>query len=253
MADLSSSFLYGRGVFTTVAIHNFQPFLWEKHWRRLSASAAKLEIDVSEIAEETVLPELRNEIQKNNLKSGRARVAFSDQTPSEIWGKLSEKKTGLSIITAGPRKVPDNSKLTISPHHVNTTSPLAGIKSCNYLEHLMAYDNAKNRGFDEAIRLNEHNEIASGCMSNVFWLTNEKLYTPSLSTGCLPGTTREFVLENLECEEVEVGIHALDEAGAIFLTSAGVGVVEVAEFEGRQLVGRDHPILDLLPKAEPQA
>ena len=252
MAYGSPSFLYGRGVFTTVAINDHEPFLWEKHWRRLTGNAAKLGMDISEYDERTVAKALSELVEKNQVTNGRARITFSDESPSEIWSTLGEKRTSLSIIAAGARKIPDNFKLTISPHDINTTSPLAGVKSCNYLEHLMAYDEGKNRGFDEAVRLNERGEIASACMANIFWLKDERLHTPSLKTGCLPGTTREFVLENLKCAEVDVGIETVKDADAIFLTSAGLGVVDVAKFDGRQLGRRDYPILDLLPKmAEP--
>jgi branched-subunit amino acid aminotransferase/4-amino-4-deoxychorismate lyase len=203
MQFISQSGLYGKGIFTTVAIFVGQPLLWEKHWHRLTTNAGKLRIDISEYEERSVADLLAGVIAKNEVKNGRARITFSDESPSEIWGTDGEKKTSLSILTAGRREIPDPFKLTISPHRVNTTSPLISIKSCNYLEHLLAYDEANARGFHEAIRLNERGEVASACMANVFWLKGERLFTPSLDTGCLAGTTREFILENLEYEEVK--------------------------------------------------
>ena len=251
--SVKNASLYDKGIFTTIAVFEGTPFLWHKHWRRLASNALKLGIEISDFSEESVLNSLVNALKKSGLEHGRARITFFDESPNEIWGEGSDKKTGLSTVIAGPRKIPDDFKLAVSPHRLNTTSPLAGVKSCNYLEHLMAHDEASNRGFNEAIRLNERGEIASACMANVFWLKCEKLYTPSLKTGCLAGTTREFVLENFECEEVEIGIDVLANADSIFLTSAGLRVVEVGEFEARQLGRLDHPILDLLPKAEPPA
>ena len=62
----------------------------------------------------------------------------------------------------------------------------------------MALENAKAKGFDEAIRLNERGEVASACMANVFWIKDKKLFTPDLETGCLAGTTREFIIETAE-------------------------------------------------------
>jgi branched-subunit amino acid aminotransferase/4-amino-4-deoxychorismate lyase len=238
--------LYGTGVFTTIAIVDGLPFLWEKHWRRLTAHAAKLEIDVSDYSAAEVFETLTLEIERAGLKEGRARITFSDESESEIWSRGGEKKTSLSIITAERRPVSNESSLTDSPYRINTTSPLAGIKSCNYLEHLLAHNEARSRGLDEAIRLNERNEVASGCMANIFWLKEGKLYTPSLKTGCLAGTTREFVLENLSCEEVEVGIEELDNVEGIFLTSAGVGVVQVRDFDGRKFETVDHEIQTLI-------
>ena len=112
----------------------------------------------------------------------------------------------------------------------------------------MAFVDAKTGGFDEAIRLNERGHVTAACMANVFWEAEGKVCTPALTTGCLAGTTREFVLENLKCVEVEAGIEAVDSADRIFLTSAGLGVVAVAGFNGRSLDVSDHAILNLIPQ-----
>lgn len=235
----SQAFLYGHGVFTTIAIVDGSPFLWDKHWRRLTANAAKLEIDLSEFSEANVFEALTREIESKNLKTGRVRITFADESGSEIWSQGGEKKTSLSIITADRRKVRKRVKLTVSSHRVNTTSPLAGIKSTNYLDHLLSHEAARKSGFDEAIRLNERAEVASACMANFFWMMDGKLYTPSLKTGCLAGTTREFVLENVDCEEVEADVNELNSAESVFLTSAGIGIVAVSELNGRKL-STDH-------------
>lgn len=243
---LSSAALFGKGIFTTVAIYEREPFLWEKHWRRLTDNVAAIGLNLPVYDESMVAESLREIIEQNNFINGRARITFFDESSSPHWSDGTDKKTGLSIITGDPRPIPKEFRLTVSPYLVNSTSPLAGVKSCNYLENILALDEAKGRGFHEAVRLNERGEITSGCMSNVFWSAAEKLYTPSLSTGCLAGTTREFVLENLECDEAAAGIEQLRDADEIFLTSAGIGVVRAAAFEDRKLMNHRHPILDLL-------
>jgi branched-subunit amino acid aminotransferase/4-amino-4-deoxychorismate lyase len=248
ITTISPAALYGKGIFTTIAVNECKPFLWEKHWRRLTTDAAKFGIDISEFSEEAILNALNEIIAKNNVAVGRARITFFDESASGIWSFDTGRKSSLLITTADNRKIADNFQLTVSPHRTNTTSPLAGIKSCNYLEHLMAFEEAKTRGFDEAVRLNERGEVASACMANVFWLKDGKLCTPSLKTGCLAGTTREFILENVECAEVEVTIEDLYSAEVIFLTSAGIGVVQVAEFEGRIMQRQPYRILDIVPK-----
>ncbi|MEQ1763098.1 MAG: aminotransferase class IV [Pyrinomonadaceae bacterium] len=240
----TSAILYGRGIFTTVAIQNGQTFLWEKHWRRIAANAAALEIDLSEHSESSTLTALVEAI--SGRTAGRARVSFSDESPSSIWATAGERKTSLSIIVAERRPIPENFKLTISPHRINTTSPLAGVKSYNYLEHLLAFEAASKRGFHEAVRLNERGEVSSACMANVFWEKGGRLFTPSLRTGCLRGTTREFVLENVGCKEVETGIEEVRSADRIFLSSAGIGVAAVSEFDDRRLDSSDHQLTKLI-------
>ncbi len=229
-----------------MAVDRGELFLWEKHWLRLVSNAAKLDIDISNLHVAITYKTVRKAVTEFGPAAGRGRISLMDGTASERWGGDSIN-TAMSVLVGAPGEIPADLRLTVSRHVVNSTSPLAGVKSCNYLEPLMSYQEANKRGFDEAIRLNERGEIASACMANVFWLNGDRLCTPSLKTGCLAGTTREFILENLPCQEVEVGIEALQHADAVFLTSAGIGVVQVAEFEGRNLQRTDHKITTILP------
>ena len=238
--------LYGKGVFTTIAIVDGSPFLWENHWRRLSVNAETIGIDLTNYSKSVVADALAVSINEDQITNGRARITFSDERPSATWPRESSDSTKLSIITGGIRAIPNNFKLDVSPYPVNSLSPLAGVKSCNYLENLMAMDDAKTSGCHEAVRVNERGEVTSAAMANVFWLKDDVLYTPSLATGCLAGTTREFILENLDSREVEAGIEELNSADAIYLTSAGLGIVAVAEFEKRKLPNPPHQITELL-------
>lgn len=245
----NNSFLYGKGVFTTVAIARGDPMLWNKHWRRLNINAGKLGIDLSLNNEPSTLAALMRAIGDSGSDTRRARITFFDQRPAGIWPNSSkeQQETGLSIIVAERRSVPKDFTLGISPYTTNSRSPLMGIKSCNYLENILTLDEAKGRGFDEAVRINENGHVTSAAMANIFWLRVRVLYTPSLATGCLPGTTREYLLENLDCFEVEATIDELHGADSIFLTSAGLGVTEVAEFDSRKFGPSDHHIKNILP------
>lgn len=234
IAAAASAALYGRGVFTTVAIYEAKPFLREKHWRRLSENAKKLGIDLSDYAKETVFDALDQISVINRLKNARARLTFFDETAGGTWSFQSERKTSLLIITAERRGVSDDFRLTVSPFPVNSLSPLANVKSCSYLEKILALEEAKKRGFDEAVRVNERGEIVSACMANIFWTKKEKLFTAPIGSGCLAGTTREFLTEKFACAEIETGLDDLRKADAIFLTSAGIGVVQIAQFEDRK-------------------
>ncbi len=230
---ISPASLYGYGIFTTLAIYHSKPFLWEKHWRRLRQNASQIGIDLSEFSEETVFDSLSKIITKNSVTEGRARLTFFDESDKGQWQTKSHNKTSLLITTADFRSIQNGLRLTVSPYRINSKSPLAKVKSCNYLEHLLALQEATRRGFDEAIRLNERGEIASACMANIFWLKDKKIYTPSLETGCLAGTTREFLQENHEVFEVQEVFETLKKAETVFLTSAGIGLVKIQKFESK--------------------
>ncbi|HUR97736.1 MAG TPA: aminotransferase class IV, partial [Pyrinomonadaceae bacterium] len=225
---LSSAGLVGRGVFTTIAIIDRKPFLWEKHWRRLGEGCNRTWIDLSAFSESKTRETLDAVVSANAFDNGRARITFFFEAAGEPWPYESERPVSLLIITGDARPKLQNPSLTVSPFRINSMSPLSGVKSCNYLDKILSIIEARRRRFDEAIQLNERGEVASACMANVFWLRDGVLFTPSLKSGCLAGTTREFVLENFECREVEIGLEELRLADEIFLTSAGLGIIQVA-------------------------
>ena len=221
----SSAALYGKGIFTTIAVHGAIPFLWEKHWQRLTANSQKVGIGFSGFSEKAVLKSLLETIDTNRLTHGRARLTFYDETPSFVWQTDSPPLTSLLIQTGENRLTPETFRLTVSPFQINSTAPLAGVKSCNYLENILALEDAKAKGFDEAIRLNEKGEVVSACLANVFWKKSGRIFTPPLKTGCMEGTTRGFVSENFAVEERTANLAELIDAEEVFLTSAGIGIV----------------------------
>lgn len=241
VAPVSSAMLYGRGVFTTLAISNGHPFLWSKHWQRLSTHAKRLDIDHTGCTEKNVGEALHKLIAVNQVKEGRARVIMLARHGRDMWKtKAPGKKTDLLIMTGEPQKIlPTGLSLAVSPFRTNTSSPLTGIKSLNYLEHVLAWEEAQSRDFDEAVVLNERGEIASATTANLFWIKNGTLHTPTLTTGALSGITRECVIDiaNKHFIPVLEGIYEmqdLTDADEIFLTSSSLGVAAVTTFDFRR-------------------
>ena len=242
VAPVSSAMLYGRGVFTTLAIYNSQPFLWSKHWQRLSAHANKLDIDYSGCTEKNVGEALHKLIAFNQVQDGRARVILLARSGRDIWKTRTSgpKKTDLLIMTGEPQTVaPNGLSLAVSPYRANTVSPLTGIKSLNYLEHVLSWEEAQSRDFDEAVVLNERGEIVSATTAILFGAKNGTLHTPTLSSGALAGITRECVIEvaNQRFIPVLEGIYEmqdLTDADEIFLTSSSLGVAPVTTFDFRR-------------------
>lgn len=243
LSSISSAAFYGKGVFSTLAVYDGKPFLWEKHWHRLTTNAKKIGVDLTVFEEEKVKTSLLEIIEKNNLTRARTRLTFFDESSPYIWQVKSNRKTSMLIVTSELRSTPESLHLTVSPFRVNSTSPLTGVKSCNYLEHILAWENAKNQDFDEAVRLNEKGEITSACMANIFWVKDGNIFTPSLKTGCLGGTTRGFVLDNFAVEEREIVLAELNEADEIFLTSAGLGIVKVERLDEKEFSGKITSVL----------
>ncbi len=242
IAPVSSAMLYGRGVFTTIAIYNGKPFLWPEHWARLLEHGEKLGVDCSGCTERGVGDALRKLISINRVTNGRARVILLARSGRDFWkAKLSgAKKTDLVIMTGEAQKVPAaGMTLAVSPYRFSTFSPLVGIKSLNYLNHVLSWEEAQSREFDEAVMLNERGEIVSATMANIFWVKDGTIYTPTVSTGALAGVTRAAIIELAGKHFIPLieGVQELGDltdADEIFLTSASLGVATVTTFDFRQ-------------------
>ena len=242
VAPVSSAMLYGRGVFTTLAIYDSQPFLWSKHWQRLAAHAEKIDVDLASCTEKNVGEGLGKLVAVNQVKQGRARVILLGRTGRESWKtkKSGDKKTDLLIMTGDVHKVPASGlSLAVSPYRITTSSPTSGVKSLNYLDRILSRDEARSRDFDEAVVLNERGEIVSATTANIFWTKSGTVHTPSLATGAIAGVTRECVMEIAEKHFIPLveGVYEMNDltdADEIFLTSSVIGVTPVTTFDFRR-------------------
>ncbi len=124
----------------------------------------------------------------------------------------------------------------------NEHSPLSNIKSLNYLDNLIARQEALAHGADEALLLNTAGHLAEASSANLFVVTDGILHTPSLTDGALPGITRAVVLEvaaELGLPAAETSLTPLDLARAdeAFLTNSLMGIRALVKVRG-QPVGR---------------
>ncbi len=235
----TSATLHGRGVFTTLAIYQGQPFLWREHWTRLCDHAARAGVDAGGFDEATVRAALARLLAVNKVERGRARITMLARAVRGLWKMESADglTTDLLITTGAARPFPDEGlALTVSPYRTNTLSPLAGIKSINFLERILSWEEARGRDFDEAVRMNERGEVVSATLANIFWVKNSTLHTPALSTGALAGTTRARVVELAAEMSIPVveGVYDLGDLGdadEIFLTSAVLGLALISSFD----------------------
>jgi branched-subunit amino acid aminotransferase/4-amino-4-deoxychorismate lyase len=233
---VTSAALYGRGVFTTVAVHRGRPFLWDAHWARLLAHAerAGVECDFGDNEAALLLARL---VEANGVEEGRARVHLLGRAVRGRWKLGHEgRPADLLMMTADTWTTPESLALTVSPYRVNTCSPLVGVKTVNRLEQILAWEEARARDFDEAVVCNERGEVASATTANLFWVRQGTVYTPALATGALAGTTRARVIELAEALAVPLSegahtLHDVAEAEEIFLTSSALGVAPVTTFD----------------------
>ena len=117
----------------------------------------------------------------------------------------------------------------------NERGALAGLKTTSYAENVIALAHARERGASEAIFANTTGNLCEGTGSNVFYVRDGELRTPTLASGCLAGISRALLLEWYGAREVDEPVGVLDEASEVFLVSTTRDVQAVRRCNGRDI------------------
>ena len=114
---------------------------------------------------------------------------------------------------------------------------LPRFKTNNILENIFERTKARNKGYGEVVFLNQKGNVAEGSVTNIFCVYRDKVVTPPVSDGLLPGITRAFVLElaahlGIFVEESSVSQGELFQADEVFLTNSLLEIMPVAQIDG---------------------
>src|SRR5690348_14062927 len=146
----------------------------------------------------------------------------------------------LIILTADSKHWPSSVKLAYVPQARHAACEFAGTKIISWAMNLTWLESAQSRGFDEVILLNERGEVAECTSANIFAAVGNRVFTPPLSSGCLPGITREVLLGEIRVPGIEILEKALlpadlESADEVFITSTTRDLMPVLQIESRQL------------------
>ena len=234
---------FGWGVFTTIRILNGKAFVFDRHWDRLLRHAERSRIAVP-FERDPAREALDKLIHANSVDNGRAKITLLKGAMGS-WRTGLENESEILIFTSTQNKAGYEKEfsLTVSPYRLLSTHPLTGVKRTAMVEHLLAFEEARARSFDEAVMLNERGEIVSATASNIFWSDGKELYTPSLSTGCIAGITRNLVLESarrisIHAVEGSFPLQSISAATEVFLTATSRGITPIRTYDIRTFDSR---------------
>ena len=249
--------LYGDGVFEGIRVYDGNIFKLKEHIERLYESAKTIWLNIpltpNEMEQATI-----DTVAANGLRDAYIRLVVTRgvgdlgidpdkcdiPTVFIIVGTITLYppkfyEEGIPLVTASTRRIPLES---LDPR----------IKSCNYLNNILAKIEAKRAGVPEAIMLNQHGRVAECTADNIFITKNGKISTPRETEGALPGVTRQTVLElaheaGINAKETILGLHDLYNAHECFLTGTGAEIIPVTKIDGRQIgEGKPGPKTKLL-------
>lgn len=250
-------FLYGDSAFEVVRTYGHVPFRGREHLERLARSCARLQMALP-----VSISELETRVARAVAASGQpecwVRIVVT-RGAGPIGMDLSPELKPSVLVFALALKVPSEQLyrdgIAVGLVHTIRTvdgTKAAGAKTSNYLASMLALDEVKQRGCQEAIILGAQGEVVEGATSNVFAVHRGALVTPPISAGILEGITRGTVMElaaqrSIACQERELWPADLQSADEVFITSSIREVLAVTSVDGALVGdGRPGPLTQLL-------
>jgi branched-chain amino acid aminotransferase len=248
-------FLYGEGVYETLRTYNGQPFLFDRHMRRLRNSASMLSLSVP-LTDAEIGVRFRDTVRTAGLGTDEAHEAYIRLLVTRGIGDLSYDPAATpqpSIVVIvklhvdpPPGAFERGVKAALVPivrNHPGSVNPV--IKSNNLLNSALAMQEAVRRGAFEGIMRNYRGELAECSTANIFIVKDGAALTPPIDAGLLPGITREFLFEIGAARSIPVREQVLrDEdlfgADECFLSSTTREVVPIVRVDDR-VIGQGVP------------
>ncbi len=260
---LTHTLHYGMGVFEGVRAYKTDKgtaiFRLKEHTDRLFRSAHILQMKMP-YNKEQMMEAQKAAVRENNLESAYMRpMAFYG---AEAMG-ISAKTLSTHVIVAawkwgaymGQDALDNGIRVktsSFSRHHVNITMCKAKANG-NYMNSILAHQEAALDGYDEALLLDVDGFVAEGSGENIFIIRNGKLYTPDL-TSALEGITRDTIVQLA----AEIGLSVIEKritrdevysADEAFFTGTAAEVTPIRELDRRSIGnGTAGPITKQLQK-----
>ena len=259
---LTHTLHYGLGVFEGVRAYSTPKgtsiFRLNEHTERLFKSAETVGLNIPYSAEELKAAHAEV-ISLNNLKEAYMRpMCFFG---SESLGIRADNLTVHSIVAAwewpsylDPETQEKGLKVKVSSYRRQIRNKLALAKvNGNYVQSIVALNEAIEQGFDETLMLDTDNFVAEGSGENFFMVKDNKLITPDLDS-CLDGITRKTVIEiaeelNIDFEERKIVLEEVFNCDEAFFTGTAVEVVPINSVDNKKISdGSRGPITEKLQK-----
>ncbi|CAA9351574.1 MAG: Aminodeoxychorismate lyase [uncultured Nocardioidaceae bacterium] len=223
----------GDGVFETVKAVRGQPFALTRHLRRLTVSAAGLglaapDLDLVRHAVGAVLDAPVDEVV-------RVRITWT-AGPGRLGSDRDGSEQGtLVVIASDAVSRADSVAVATVPWPRNERSAVSGLKTTSYAENVVALAAAHAAGASEAVFGNTRGELCEGTGSNICYVVDGEVRTPSLGSGCLAGVTRALVLKWCDVVERDAPVEVLAHADEVFLVGTTRDVQPVHRVDSRDL------------------
>ena len=238
------AFLYGDAVFETLIIFNDKILFWEDHYFRLMSSMRIIRLDIPDKYTPEFFKENIIKIHNNISQTRNSRIRINIFRFS--GGKYKPKKNTPSFIISCESINYNTYKLNKGHYEVDLYKDyyldnqlISSIKTNNKIINVVASIYASENGFDNCILLNKDKLVSEFINSNLFIIKDEKIYTPTLKSGCLNGVVRKNLFKILSsssfelCEQ-DLSTFDITQSDEIFGTNIAQGIFTVTKFRKKE-------------------
>ena len=233
-------FTVGDGVFESVKVVSGTPFALTRHLARLAASAAGL--GLPEPDPDVVRTGVAAVLEGQDLPLGRLRITYTGG-PAPLGSGRGDAPPTLVVVADTMKPWEGSTAVVTVPWPRNERGAIAGLKTTSYAENVVALALAQQHGASEAVFANTAGDLCEGTGSNVFYVVDGELRTPTLASGCLAGISRALLLEwygaapvtGVPLREVDEPVDVLGRAEEVFLVSTTRDVQAVHRCDDRGL------------------
>ncbi|OGN91632.1 MAG: hypothetical protein A2Z70_04570 [Chloroflexi bacterium RBG_13_48_17] len=256
LSPFNYGFLYGYGLFETMRSYSGSIFRLDRHLARLHEATETLGI-ARELTNFDLEKACHDVLKANNLAEARLRLTVTAGEGDIIPNP--DSCSGITVFIVARKLVPPPAesylrgyKAIMSSYQRNSRSPLSRLKSTSYVENVLARQEARAAGVDEAVLLNETGFVAEGSSTNIFLISSQMLITPSIESGALPGITREAILELAKSKGImtvvkQVELGELLTAGEAFLTNSIIEIMPLTRLDDKPIgSGKPGPVTQQL-------
>jgi branched-chain amino acid aminotransferase len=245
--------LNGWGVFSTIRVADGILFAFERHWERMRRDAARMRVPFPN-DRQWLKTRLIRLIEANEAHNATLRVVVVRNRGGLYEAPNLDRDFDLIAFTTNLTQWGESARLTMKEHGRHAQCEFAGAKILSWAQNLTWYEQAHEQGFDEVVLLNERGEISECTSANVFALSAGEVATPPLTSGCLPGITREVLLQEIHVPGVSLVEKTLlpqdlETADQVFITSSTRDLLPVSHVEGLKVKSNGLSTVEKLAKA----
>lgn len=238
-------YLYADRLFESIRYERGRLLFWEDHYFRLMGGACILRMDIPiHLNMDFLKEEIQKTIEAFGLSSKSARIRLSIHRIDGGFYLPKDKSFQYLIevfeSTSDMYELNDKGLcIDVFHDHLKPKQALSNFKGCNSMISVLSSIFAEENGLDEAIILNSESFICETTASNIFVISDDKIFTPTLSSGCVDGVLRKQMVENAkswgyDLQEKEMKTFELVTADEVFLTNSIKGLQWVRSYKNKE-------------------